>query len=199
MNDDDQLIEEYSCETDKSTVINLTQHAYFNLSGYNKGPVTDHQLQVNAKQYLPVNSMVVPNGNLADVAGTPFDFSIPKPIGQDIDADHEQINLGSGYDHSWVLKKERSQEVVLAAQATEDKSGHKLTVYTTEPALHIYAGNFLDGSVKGKDGYAYQRREGFCLETQNYPDSPNKPHFPSAVLKEGEIFSSKTIFEFGLK
>ena len=199
LNDHDQLIVEYSCETDKSTVINLTQHAYFNLAGHNKGSITDHQLQVNAKQYLPVNDMVVPNGNLADISGTPFDFSMPKPIGQDIDADHEQINLGSGYDHSWVLKKEHSQEVVLAVQATEDKSGRKLTVYTTEPALHIYTGNFLDGSVKGKDGYAYQRREGFCLETQNYPDSPNKPHFPSALLKAGEVFSSKTIFEFGLK
>ncbi|MGF7039883.1 aldose epimerase family protein [Mucilaginibacter lappiensis] len=199
LNDDDQLTVEYSCETDKSTVINLTQHAYFNLAGHNKGSITDHQLRVDAKQYLPVNSMIVPNGNLADVAGTSFDFSTPKPIGRDIDADHEQINLGSGYDHSWVLKKGRSQELVLAAQATEDKSGRKLTVHTTEPALHIYTGNFLDGSVKGKDGYAYRRREGFCLETQNYPDSPNKPHFPSAILKASEIFSSKTIFEFGLK
>jgi aldose 1-epimerase len=195
----DQLIVEYKCQTDKSTVINLTQHSYFNLAGHDKGSITDHQLEVNATQYLPVNNMIVPEGNIADVYNTPFDFRISKAIGQDMEADHEQTNLGSGYDHSWVLKKERSPELVLAAQATEAQSGRKLTVYTTEPAVHIYTGNFLDGSVPGKDGYFYQRRDGFCLETQNYPDSPNKPHFPSALLKAGEVFSSKTIFEFGLK
>ena len=199
LTDYDQLIVEYKCQADKSTVINLTQHSYFNLGGHNKGSVTDHQLEVNATHYLPVNNMIVPNGNIADVIGSPFDFRFFKQLGRDIDLDHEQINLGSGYDHSWVLKKERSSELVLAAQATEDKSGRKLTVYTTEPAVHIYTGNFLDGTVKGKDGYAYQHRDGFCLETQNYPDSPNKPHFPSAILKAGEVFSSKTVFEFGLK
>ncbi|WPU96086.1 aldose epimerase family protein [Mucilaginibacter sabulilitoris] len=198
LNDDDRLIVEYECHTDKSTVINLTQHTYFNLAGHNQGSITGHYLKVNAAQYLPVNDMIVPNGNLADVIGSPFDFSDPKQIGRDIDADDEQVALGSGYDHSWVLKNKRSPELLLAAQATESTSGRKLTVYTTEPALHIYTGNFLDGSVQGKDGYHYQRRDGFCLETQNFPDSPNKPHFPSAILKAGELFSSKTIFEFGL-
>lgn len=199
LTDYDQLIVEYKCQADKSTVINLTQHSYFNLAGHNKGSIAGHQLEVNATQYLPVNENIVPQGNIADVYNTPFDFRIFKPIGQDINQDHEQLSLGAGYDHSWVLKKERSAELVLAAQATEAQSGRKLTVYTTEPAVHIYTGNFLDGSVQGKDGYFYQRRDGFCLETQNYPDSPNKPHFPSAVLKAGEVFSSKTIFEFGLQ
>lgn len=198
LNDDDQLIVEYECHADKSTLINLTQHAYFNLAGHDQGSIAGHYLKVNATQYLPVNNMVVPNGNLADVSGSPFDFSESKAIGRDIDTDDKQIALGSGYDHSWVLKTKRSPELLLAAQATENTSGRKLTVYTTEPALHIYTGNFLDGSVQGKDGYYYQRRDGFCLETQNFPDSPNKPHFPSAILKAGELFSSKTIFEFGL-
>jgi aldose 1-epimerase len=198
LNNKDQLIVDYSAQADQTTLINLTQHSYFNLAGHDKGSVLDHELMVNATRYLPVNSMIVPNGNLGDVSGSPFDFRLPKAIGRDIDLDHEQINLGSGYDHSWVLKRERSPELVLAAQVTEAKGGRKLTVFTTEPAIHIYTGNFLDGSVMGKDGYFYQRRDGFCLETQNYPDSPNKPHFPSALLKAGEVFSSKTIFEFGL-
>jgi aldose 1-epimerase len=147
--------------------------------------------------YLPVNKNQVPHGEIAPVDGTPFDFRSPKTIGQDINNDDEQLNLSDGYDHSWVIKTKNSGELKLAAQTTEPVSGRVLTVYTTEPAVHLYPGNALDGAI-GKGGAVYARRSGFCLETQQYPDSPNQPHFPNTVLREGEVFKSKTIFEFGI-
>jgi aldose 1-epimerase len=147
--------------------------------------------------YLPVNKSQVPHGEIAPVAGTPFDFNTAKTIGRDINADNEQLALSDGYDHSWVIKNQNSDEVKLAAQVTEAGSGRVLTVYTTEPAVHLYPGNALD-NVVGKDGTVYTRRSGFCLETQQYPDSPNQPHFPSTILREGKVFKSKTIFEFGI-
>jgi aldose 1-epimerase len=195
LNNENQLIVDYKAETDKPTILNLTQHMYFNLAGHNKGSILDHQLMLPHNQYLPVNSMQVPKGEQAAVEGTPFDFTIPKTIGQDINADNEQIGLSRGYDHSWVIKQSRTDELILAASVTESESGRKMNVYTTEPAIHVYTGNFLDGSP-GKNNSPYNFREGFCLETQNYPDSPNHPDFPSAVLNPGETFTSKTIFEF---
>jgi len=197
LTDQNQIVIDFFAETDKNTLVNLTQHAYFNLSGHAKGSILNHELIINADQYLPVNQIIVPEGALTHVADTPFDFRKAKPIGKEIGLDNEQLNLGAGYDHSWVLKTNRSQNLLFAAKAFEPESGRSLSVYTTEPAVHLYTGNFLDGSIKGKHKVAYNHREGFCLETQNYPDSPNKPHFPSSILKAGEIYQSKTIFEFG--
>ncbi len=198
LTDSDEIIVDFWAETDQSTPINLTQHVYFNLGGQNNGSILDHDLMINAEHYLPVNDKIVPTGQLADVGCTPFDFRQSKTIGRDIGIDNGQLNLGAGYDHSWVLKPHRSDELKLAAKVIENKSGRVLTVYTTEPAVHLYTGNFLEASVPGKDNKSYQPRDGFCLETQNYPDAPNHPHFPGTILPKGEIFESKTIFEFGL-
>lgn len=198
LNDQDQLIADFWAETDKTTLINLTQHVYFNLAGQNSGTAMDHVMLLPSTQYLPVNNSVVPTGELVPVNRTPFDFTEAKTIGHDIDMDDEQLHLGTGYDHSWVLKPERSEELTLAAKIFEQQSGRLLTVYTTEPALHVYTGNWLDGSVTGKENARYQKRDAFCLETQNYPDAPNKAHFPSAQLHPGETYRSRTIFEFGL-
>jgi aldose 1-epimerase len=195
LNDQDQLIVDFSAKTDKTTLLNLTQHTYFNLAGHASGSILEHKLMMPLNSYLPVTKSQVPHGEIAPVNETPFDFKTPKAIGKDIDADDEQLILSDGYDHSWVIKSENSGELKLAAQVTEAGSGRVLTVYTTEPAVHLYPGNALDGTI-GKDGAIYTRRSGFCLETQQYPDSPNQPHFPNTVIKEGEIFKSKTIFEF---
>lgn len=198
LNDQDQLVADFWAETDKTTLINLTQHAYFNLAGQNSGTAMEHVMMLPSTQYLPVNNSVVPTGELASVAKTPFNFTEAKKISRDIEQDDEQLSLGTGYDHSWVLKPERSDQLILAAKVFEQQSGRLLTVYTTEPALHVYTGNWLDGSVTGKESARYQQRDAFCLETQNYPDAPNKAHFPSAQLRPGETYQSRTIFEFGL-
>lgn len=197
LNDQNQLVIDFSAKTDKTTLLNLTQHTYFNLAGHASGSILNHELMMPLDHYLPVNKNQVPHGEIAPVAGTPFDFKTPKAIGAAINADDEQLILSDGYDNSWVIKRENSGELKMAAQVTEAGSGRVLTVYTTEPAVHLYAGNALDGTI-GKDGAAYTRRSGFCLETQQYPDSPNQPHFPNTVLREGELFNSKTIFEFGI-
>jgi aldose 1-epimerase len=197
LNDQNQLIVDFLAKTDKTTLLNLTQHTYFNLAGHASGSILGHELMMPLNSYLPVNKSQVPNGEIAPVNGTLFDFKSPKAIGKDMDADNEQLFLSDGYDHSWVIKRENSDELKLAAQVTDAGSDRVLTVYTTEPAIHLYPGNALDG-ISGKDGAVYIRRSGFCLETQQYPDSPNQPHFPGTVLREGEVFKSKTIFEFGI-
>jgi len=198
LNNQNQLTVDFSAKTDKTTLLNLTQHTYFNLAGHAKGSILEHELTMPLNNYLPVNKNQVPHGEIAPVAGTPFDFKGPKAIGKDINADNEQLTLSDGYDHSWVIKTKNSDELKLAARVTEAGSGRVLTVYTTEPAVHLYPGNALDGVV-GKDGAVYTRRSGFCIETQQYPDSPNQPHFPNTVLREGEVFKSQTIFEFGIR
>lgn len=195
LNDANQLSVDYKAITDKPTILNLTQHTYFNLAGHNKGAILGHELMLPHQYYLPVNSMQVPKGKPGKVKDTPFDFTHFKTIGRDINNANKQLELSYGYDHSWVIKQERSDELVLAAKVVEPESGRKLNVYTTEPAIHLYTGNFLNGSP-GKDNSPYSFREGFCLETQNYPDSPNHPDFPSSILNPGETFSSKTVFEF---
>ena len=197
LNYQNQLVVDFLAKTDKTTLLNLTQHTYFNLAGHAGGSILNHELMMPLSNYLPVNKSQVPNGEIAPVAGTPFDFNTPKAIGKDIDADDEQLTLSDGYDHSWVIKRENSNGLKLAARVTETESGRVLTVCTTEPAIHLYPGNALDGAI-GKDGAVYSRRSGFCLETQQYPDSPNQPHFPNTVLREGEVFKSQTIFEFGI-
>lgn len=196
INNQNQLIVDFDAVTDQSTLINLTQHAYFNLAGHNNGSILDHQLQLPLADYLPVNAMQVPEGTLTPVNGTPFDFTKPTAIGGRINEDNAQLVLSRGYDHSWVVKKQDSTELKLAATVFEPISKRTLNVFTTEPAIHIYTGNFLDETCIGKQNSNYPFRSGLCLETQHYPDAPNKPHFPSTLLNPGDRFKSRTVFEF---
>lgn len=193
LNSLNQFIVDYLAITNKPTLINLTQHSYFNLDGH--GSILGHKLMMPLEYYLPVNQMQVPKGAQEKVAGTPFDFTSSKPIGRDIGEKNEQLELSFGYDHSWVVKPGKSDELILAAKVAGQRSGIQMNVYTTEPAIHLYTGNFLDGTM-GKNNIPNSYREGVCLETQNYPDSPNHPNFPGAILKPGEVFTSRTIFEF---
>lgn len=189
----------YSATTDKTTVINMTNHSYFNLSGDPTTPITDHLLYVNANEYTPIESTYITTGNIFTVKDTPMDFTTAKAVGQDIDKiDFDQLKYGNGYDHNWVLntKGDVSQ---LAARLSSPQSGIVLEVYTNEPGVQVYSGNFLDGTVTGKKGVVYKQRTGICLETQHYPDSPNKPMWPSVVLKPGETYNSQCIFKFSVE
>lgn len=197
LSDDNALIITYEAETDAPTVVNLTQHNYYNLRGVGRGNVLDHELTIDADFYTPVDGGLIPTGEIAPVAGTPMDFTRPKPIGSRLEADFEQLALGGGYDHNWVLNKDPSgNELTLAARLYEPITGREMEVWTTEPGLQFYGGNFLDGTITGKGGAVYQYRYGLCLETQHFPDSPNHPHFPSTRLDPGETYRSQTIYKF---
>jgi aldose 1-epimerase len=186
---------EYSATTDKDTVLNLTNHSYFNLAGQGKGAVLKHVLKIDASRFTPVDASLIPTGELKPVEGTPFDFRTQHALGERIDTDDAQLRLGHGYDHNFVLDHPQDQ-LSEAAEIYEPTTGRILRVLTTEPGVQLYTGNFLDGSITGKEGRVYNRRYAFCLETQHFPDSPNHPSFPSTELKPGQKFHSVTVFEF---
>jgi len=189
---------DYAAETDKPTIINLTHHSYFNLVGAGTGDILGHALKIFADKFSPVDDRLIPTGEFRSVKGTPMDFRQPTQIGARIEQQDEQLMMGNGYDHNWVLNKEEGA-LALAARVMESQSGRTMEVYTTEPGVQFYSGNFLDDRIAGKDGQIYRHRGGFCLETQHFPDSPNRPDFPSTVLEPGAKYQSTTIYRFSIR
>jgi aldose 1-epimerase len=187
---------EYVGTTDKETVVNLTNHSYFNLAG--AGNILKHDLMISADQFTPVDQGLIPEGALRSVKDTPMDFTQAKAIGARIDQQDSQLVFGKGYDHNWVLNQ-TDGKLSLAARVHDPESGRVLEVYTTEPGVQFYSGNFLDGTIKGKGGQVYQKRAGLCLETQHFPDSPNRPDFPSTILKPGQTYATTTVYRFSAK
>ena len=199
LTDKSELIIQYSAATDKATVINLTNHSYFNLAGQDSGDILSHHLTLYADKFTPVDATLIPTGELRNVKGTPFDFTRAEAIGTRINQSDQQLKFGKGYDHNWVLKKNKVGGLSPAAELYDAQSGRVVDVQTTEPGVQFYSGNFLDGTARGKAGKAYNYRTGLCLETQHFPDSPNHPHFPTTTLKPGERFRSTTIYAFSTK
>ena len=199
LTDDNAIDIKYSATTDKKTVINMTNHSYFNLSGNPSKAATDHILYVNADNYTPVDQTYMTTGEIVPVKDTPMDFTTPKAVGRDItNFDFIQLKYGNGYDHNWVLNTNGDIKK-LAAKLTSPESGISLEVYTNEPGIQVYTGNFLDGTAKGKKGIVYNQRASVCLETQHYPDSPNKPQWPSVILEPGQTYNSECIFKFSVE
>ena len=193
--DDNEIVMDYKCTTDKKTVINITNHAYFNLHGAGNGDILDHVLTLKASAFTPVDSVMIPTGDIRPVTGTPFDFTTPHTIGKRIGENYDQLILGKGYDHNFILDNKEPVDVIVH----EPVSGRVLEVITDQPGMQLYTGNFLNGTRIGHDGKPYNHRSGFCLESGHYPDSPNHPEFPSTILNAGETFTSQTIYRFSVK
>lgn len=198
LTNNNELLVDYEATTDKKTIVNLTQHSYFNLSGDFSKPILDHEITIDADKFVPVDATLIPIGELKNVAGTPFDFRQAKAIGKDINADNEQLKRGLGYDHCWVLNNQ-GQGMRFAASAYNKESGRLLKVFTDQPGIQLYTGNFLDGTLPSKQGGTYAYRTGFCLETEHYPDSPNQKDFPTVILNPGETYHTETVFNFSIK
>ncbi len=198
LTDDNELKIEYEATTDKPCYFNLTNHSYFNLKGEGDGDILNHILVINASQSTPVDSSMIPTGEVVDIQGSALDFTSPHAIGERIDANNQQLIYGAGYDFNYIINKPEG-ELAFAASAYEPSSGRYMEVFTTEPGVQLYTGNYLDGTEIGKKGKPYTKRTGFCLETQHFPDSPNKPEFPSTLLKPGETLHSTTIYKFSVK
>jgi aldose 1-epimerase len=196
LTENNELKLEYSAHTDQDTIVNLTHHSYFNLAG--KGDILGHVVMIPADKFTPVDSTLIPTGELAPVQGTPFDFRTPTAIGARINDNNEQLKFGGGYDHNWVVNKPLG-DFGLMARVYEPTSGRVMEVWSSEPGLQFYSGNFLDGKITGKGGWTYQHRNGFCMEPQHYPDSPNKPEFPSVVLKPGQVFQNTIVYRFSVR
>ena len=196
LTDADELKIDYAAETTKATPFNITNHSYFNLAGHDSGFHGDQLMMINADTFLPTDATAIPYGAAAAVEGTPFDFRQPHAIGERIDETNEQLEFAGGYDHNFCLNRAEGDALSLAARAEDSASGRVMETYTTEPGIQFYAGNFLDGTLKGKGGCMYAHRGGFCLETQHYPDSPNQPQFPNAILRPGAPYTSQTVYKF---
>jgi len=198
LNNDNVLEVAYEATTDKKTIVTLTQHSYFNLSGDYSKTILDHEITINADKFIPVDATLIPEGELQNVSNTPFDFRVAKTVGKDIEADNEQLKRGSGYDHCWVLNNQ-NEGMRLVATAYSPTSGRLLEVFSDEPGIQFYTGNFLNGTLASKQSRVYGHRTGFCLETQHYPDSPNQKNFPSVALNSGETYKTTTTFKFSTK
>ena len=196
---DNEFKVDYVAETDKATHMNISHHSFFNLKGEGNGTINDHVLCINASYTTPVNEVLIPTGEIADVTGTPFDFRVAKPIGQDVNVENEQLKNGAGYDHNWVLDRKTADELELAASVWEPASGRYMEVWTDQPALQFYGGNFFDGKSVGKYGKTLNYRESIALETQKYPDTPHHAHFPSTLLNPGEKYTHACVYKFSVK
>ncbi|MCP4978760.1 MAG: galactose mutarotase, partial [Maribacter sp.] len=201
LTDNNELRIEYYASTDNKTYLNLTHHSFFNLKGEGKGTVNDHIMQINASSITAVDEGLIPTGEFMPVADTPFDFNVPKTIQSGLDGEHEQLTIGKGFDHNFVLDKNLKNEegLYVAAKVKEPKSGRVMEVFTNEPGVQFYGGNFLDGKTMGKKGGVYDRRGALCLETQHFPDSPNKKNFPSTLLEPGEVYNSICVYKFSVE
>lgn len=198
LTDDNELKVDYTATTDEATPVNLTSHPFFNLGGAATGSINDHELLINANSYTPIDSSLIPTGDIATVANTPFDFTNAKSIGEDIEKENRQLKYGRGYDHNFALNKEKEYSLTRAAKVHEPESGRVLEIFTTEPGIQFYSGNFLDGSDVGKEDKPYEHRTAFCLEPQHFPDAPNQPDFPSIILEPDSIYHSLSVYRLSV-